>query len=560
VAAPTIVGTAVSSAGGTSATAVIPAATQTGDLILVFAGNGGADTNPTVSDNSGDGIGYTNFVDPASFRLNGYRKAATASSAGATVTSSGNTSTSAVIILVLRGWNTGVAGGVDAQATSVNASTDESSVGITTSVVDTLIIFVIFNYTNDIQDSTSYSTTDPGALTERAEASSTTGTDCAMNLATATKASIGATGNFTWAQTDGATHTIQLAIGPATLTHYTLPGDAAAFTLSGQDVAVKYGRRVSADAGAFVLSGQDVGLSFVRKVAADTGSFILTGQDVGLRAIRTMPADAGAFVLTGIDVALSKGRTLAVDAGSFILTGQDVSLFYGRRVAAEAGSFLLTGQDVILARSRLFVVDPGAFVLSGQDVSLKYGRTTVAETGVFLLSGQDVGVLATRRLVADTGAFVLTGRDVALSKGRTLAIDAGSFVLTGQDVNFLRGLRLTAGTGAFVLSGQVVELFYFETPPTPVAETIDVGGGRYAPAIPPQIFHEDTRLLLEYIERELQEVARSMSSFKELQLMKLYAAPERPREGMTVVADGTTWNPGAGAGVYSYVGGAWTKL
>lgn len=43
-------------------------------------------------------------------------------------------------------------------------------------------------------------------------------------------------------------------------------------------------------------------------------------------------------------------------------------------------------------------------------------------------------------------------------------------------------------------------------------------------------------------------------------LNTLYAAPKRIFDGMVVKADGSTWNPGAGAGVYAYVGSAWVKL
>lgn len=40
----------------------------------------------------------------------------------------------------------------------------------------------------------------------------------------------------------------------------------------------------------------------------------------------------------------------------------------------------------------------------------------------------------------------------------------------------------------------------------------------------------------------------------------LYAQPSRLREGMTVLADGTTWDPGSGPGLYLYRGGAWRFL
>lgn len=38
------------------------------------------------------------------------------------------------------------------------------------------------------------------------------------------------------------------------------------------------------------------------------------------------------------------------------------------------------------------------------------------------------------------------------------------------------------------------------------------------------------------------------------------AEPTRLYEGLTVIADGTDWNPGAGQGVYTYYGAAWHKL
>ena len=39
-----------------------------------------------------------------------------------------------------------------------------------------------------------------------------------------------------------------------------------------------------------------------------------------------------------------------------------------------------------------------------------------------------------------------------------------------------------------------------------------------------------------------------------------YVEPPRPREGDLVFADGTEWDPGAGAGYYERTGGTWNKL
>lgn len=39
-----------------------------------------------------------------------------------------------------------------------------------------------------------------------------------------------------------------------------------------------------------------------------------------------------------------------------------------------------------------------------------------------------------------------------------------------------------------------------------------------------------------------------------------YVAPSKPRSGDIRCADGTSWNPGSGAGFYGYHSSAWNKL
>lgn len=58
--------------------------------------------------------------------------------------------------------------------------------------------------------------------------------------------------------------------------------------------------------------------------------------------------------------------------------------------------------------------------------------------------------------------------------------------------------------------------------------------------------------------RRIEESQRSAVDF--LQLRVLSKVPSKPREGMVVRADGTTWNPGSGAGFYGYKSGAWAFL
>jgi hypothetical protein len=77
----------------------------------------------------------------------------------------------------------------------------------------------------------------------------------------------------------------------------------------------------------------------------------------------------------------------------------------------------------------------------------------------------------------------------------------------------------------------------------------------------PAPFAPDVAALSSYVASELQSVAQaSRDSVDVVQFNVLHAEPLRPREGSCCIADGTDWNPGAGAGFYLYIGAAWTKL
>ena len=80
---------------------------------------------------------------------------------------------------------------------------------------------------------------------------------------------------------------------------------------------------------------------------------------------------------------------------------------------------------------------------------------------------------------------------------------------------------------------------------------------RYVSKIPPTNPQELSSFLL----NELRDISRSLSEPDEfLVLDKLYKAPSKIREGMIVLADGTSWNPGSGAGFYGYRNGSWRLL
>ena len=63
------------------------------------------------------------------------------------------------------------------------------------------------------------------------------------------------------------------------------------------------------------------------------------------------------------------------------------------------------------------------------------------------------------------------------------------------------------------------------------------------------------------LQGELSRLSLSLSQPEDYAALNtLYAAPGRIFEGMIVKADGTTWDPGSGAGVYVYIGSAWVPL
>lgn len=71
---------------------------------------------------------------------------------------------------------------------------------------------------------------------------------------------------------------------------------------------------------------------------------------------------------------------------------------------------------------------------------------------------------------------------------------------------------------------------------------------------------ETVEQLLNWVQEELRKISQEMVKSSGIQFQVLNVAPDKPRDGMLVVADGTNWNPGAGAGIYLRIGAAWTKL
>ena len=68
--------------------------------------------------------------------------------------------------------------------------------------------------------------------------------------------------------------------------------------------------------------------------------------------------------------------------------------------------------------------------------------------------------------------------------------------------------------------------------------------------------------LVAWLVAELRRVAAALHEPEPRTVLytKLTAPPAKLFDGLTAYADGATWNPGSGAGLYIYRGGAWNFL
>lgn len=74
------------------------------------------------------------------------------------------------------------------------------------------------------------------------------------------------------------------------------------------------------------------------------------------------------------------------------------------------------------------------------------------------------------------------------------------------------------------------------------------------------VLHSDLNALVEFVENELAAVSRAMQETTVLELRETNKEPVRPKDGVIVLADGTNWDPGLGAGLYVRANDTWNLL
>lgn len=74
---------------------------------------------------------------------------------------------------------------------------------------------------------------------------------------------------------------------------------------------------------------------------------------------------------------------------------------------------------------------------------------------------------------------------------------------------------------------------------------------RYQPENPPEVPREMEELR-SYLMNELRRVSALLGVLADGHIERSYAPPTKLLDGMIRYADGTSWNPGAGRGIYRY--------
>jgi hypothetical protein len=209
---------ALGATNSTTSFSITLPATQAGDiLILEYVHRGSGDATLGGTSITTDGLTWTEKHDQqfntTPFSAKTVWTRATGDHSGKTITGSGLTNSCAAIVTVYRGAL--ASGDPLADATIVgedNASGNETQAEITTASDGAWVVLVVAN-SPDFAISSQASTN--VTLTERAERLSTGGTDSSIAHASGEMATAGATGSFTWAQTNGVSGSWAYAITPA---------------------------------------------------------------------------------------------------------------------------------------------------------------------------------------------------------------------------------------------------------------------------------------------------------------------------------------------------------
>lgn len=451
----------------TGFTLVINAGVQANDICVIGITNRDGTANPTCVDNEGAGtwtrITTVNAATNGSLSI--WWKRASANTASKTITVGGCTGSASGVVMPFRGASL-AASPFGTAVGEPNASGNELQAGIVTARNGSAVIHLIACTSNDTLAPGNRTATAPTTITEDGEGVSSGGSDCSMSFASDVLSTAGATGNISWAQTDGTGASLAIELLPAWTP---IAADAGSVAITGTAATLKSGRIVAADGGSLAVSGTAATLRKSTPITASSGSVSITGTAAGLRAARLVTAGAGSVTNTGTAAGLFTGRRVAAGDGSVAVTGTDASITYQAgstyTLAADPGSATLTGTAAALKVGRLASASAGSISLAGTAATLRLTRLLNATAGAQSIAGTAAALMSIRAMTAGSGSYATSGTTATLRLARSVASSTGAIVWTGTAATLTyvpnqSDFTLVADAGSVSVSGGYSEMLY----------------------------------------------------------------------------------------------------
>ena len=234
-------------------------------------------------------------------------------------------------------------------------------------------------------------------------------------------------------------------------------------------------------------------------------------------------------------------RIGALGSGSDPFEGliANLAIFNRALTDSEAASLSANPWQIYAGRRPLYLPESaggGAAELAG---AATVSVTAAAElsTGIQLAGDATLSITATGEL-SDLSAGAELAGDASVGITASAALTTGIALAGAATLSITASASLSTGSGGTRVKG--------------LKKT------RYSYGRAPQRPDE----LPKFIQTEVQRIESGLESpFSFQTFEKLYVEPERKTAGaMVVYADGTTWDPGSGEGLYVHYAGTWKKL
>lgn len=493
--------------GGTATTtsfSITLPTTQAGDiLILEFAHRGTGDGTIGGTSVSTGGLTWalkhSQLFGSSAFSGKTYWTRATGDHAGQTVTGASLTNSCAAIVTVYRGARS--SGDPLADATIVgeeNASGNETQAEITTATDGAYVVLVVVN-SPDVSVS-SQACTSPGTLQERAERLSTGGTDTAIAHASELKVSAGATGAFTWAQTNGASGSWAYAIRPG---HYAVTAGVGSKSLqafaaeiqSGPpkgdwgDTAVgplglpirQYPRaaeavEIEATSDSLSLTEYAASINAATSIAAGVDALTIAAQAANVNAAQAISATSQSLDIAAQNATISAGNSFQATSQSLDLTANAAAVLAATALTAGSDSLEVTsyGATVEIFAKGAFSTDVGPLGLPIRAYgAFSKSAATAIEAGAESLSLQEQAatVSLTVSLSATAESLTLAEQAASVTAGNAFNATSVALSLTEQSAEVLAHTQIQATADSFALTEYAAAI----TAPGKVAVSSSIG-------------------------------------------------------------------------------------